>query len=226
MKIKSALTYTLLSICIVLSYSIFFFFNEEVYVQITSEDQLTETIGALLLVASSILFLTVWLRSKKGNDFYFFRTKKNLFFLLLAILFFLGFGEEISWGQRIFNIQTPEVLKEINFKQETNIHNLVIFREGLLDHQHVFTYFWITFCLIIPFLNLKSPAFAKFLNRINMPVVPIWISVFFIIGYFPSIILKFIVPVALLQAVVEVKETILSLLFFVYSLQCLIDNRH
>ncbi len=35
-------------------------------------------------------------------------------------------GEEISWGQRIFNIETPWFLAEANAEKETNLHNLVI----------------------------------------------------------------------------------------------------
>ena len=36
--------------------------------------------------------------------------------------------EEISWGQRIFDIDTPEALKEVNVQKEINIHNLVFFQ--------------------------------------------------------------------------------------------------
>lgn len=34
--------------------------------------------------------------------------------------------EEISWGQRIFNIETPENLAEVNTQQELTIHNNVL----------------------------------------------------------------------------------------------------
>ena len=36
-------------------------------------------------------------------------------------------GEEISWGQRIFNIATPETISQMNVQDETNIHNLEFF---------------------------------------------------------------------------------------------------
>ena len=32
-------------------------------------------------------------------------------------------GEEISWGQRLFGIATPEALKETNLQNEINLHN-------------------------------------------------------------------------------------------------------
>lgn len=41
-----------------------------------------------------------------------------------AFTFFFAAGEEISWGQRILGIQTPEAWAEINRQQETNLHNL------------------------------------------------------------------------------------------------------
>jgi len=59
------------------------------------------------------------------------RGVRNVWVLGIAILFFLVGGEEISWGQRIFAIGTPETMREINVQGETNLHNI----EGL--HQVV-----------------------------------------------------------------------------------------
>jgi hypothetical protein len=63
------------------------------------------------------------IKARKTNSQY-----KNFLvvaFCLVAVVFgiFIA-GEEISWGQRIFNIQTPEKLKEINNQDETTIHNI------------------------------------------------------------------------------------------------------
>lgn len=44
--------------------------------------------------------------------------------LLLAIVLFLMAGEELSWGQRIFNWKTPELIATYNIQKETNFHNL------------------------------------------------------------------------------------------------------
>lgn len=43
-----------------------------------------------------------------------------------ALLFFLGAGEEISWGQRIFGWESSEFFQENNKQMETNFHNLVV----------------------------------------------------------------------------------------------------
>jgi len=44
--------------------------------------------------------------------------------LLVALVCLFGAGEEISWGQRIFDIETPQSLMEHNAQKEMNLHNL------------------------------------------------------------------------------------------------------
>ena len=73
----------------------------------------------------------------------------TLLCLLLAIILFLMAGEELSWGQRIFNWKTPELIATYNIQKETNFHNLAtqLFQNTL--------YFggWILLVLL-PLLNL------------------------------------------------------------------------
>lgn len=44
--------------------------------------------------------------------------------LALFVLFFLFGMEEISWGQRLFEWNTPDALLAINYQNETTIHNI------------------------------------------------------------------------------------------------------
>jgi hypothetical protein len=44
---------------------------------------------------------------------------------LLAFAALAAIGEELSWGQRLFNVTTPETLATANRQQELNVHNLV-----------------------------------------------------------------------------------------------------
>lgn len=64
------------------------------------------------------------------NRLIHFRKKKPRIFLattlLAALAFFLVAGEEISWGQRLFNIESPQYFLEKNAQQEVNLHNLVV----------------------------------------------------------------------------------------------------
>ncbi len=58
--------------------------------------------------------------------------------LAFAIGCFVLFGEEISWGQRVFGIQTPQALRDANFQQEINLHNLNIFRPESVSWREAF----------------------------------------------------------------------------------------
>jgi hypothetical protein len=46
--------------------------------------------------------------------------------MLLTLLCLFGAGEEISWGQRLFALETPDYLKGKNAQGELGIHNLVV----------------------------------------------------------------------------------------------------
>ncbi len=60
---------------------------------------------------------------------YVLRSQKTVLFLvmtfLLGLLLFFAAGEEISWGQRIFGIASPEWFSTHNAQEEINVHNLV-----------------------------------------------------------------------------------------------------
>ena len=44
--------------------------------------------------------------------------------LMAALFFFVGM-EEISWGQRIFSIQSPDFFEVHNYQQEITLHNMI-----------------------------------------------------------------------------------------------------
>lgn len=88
------------------------------------EDGVFETASACLWLLSAGFCFYLYSVGRTGCDLILFKTRRNVFLLLLALVFFFGFGEEISWGQRIFGVQTPEPLREINEQSELNIHNL------------------------------------------------------------------------------------------------------
>jgi hypothetical protein len=224
MKTLTIVRNSIILISILLSWITFFFLSDEALINITLEDHFFEWTGALFLLASSILFCIAFIKSTDGNDVFLFKTNKNYFFLVLTLLFFFGFGEEISWGQRIFNLRTPELLMRINDQQEITIHNLKYFR-GILNFNHLFTYFWGTYCVIAPLLYKKSPVVTKFIDRINLPMVPIWLGMFFLFSYAISIAYKFAFP-NLLHPISEVKETSLCSLFFIFSIICVLNNHH
>jgi hypothetical protein len=98
----------------------------------------------------------------------------------------MGLGEEISWGQRIFNFKTPELFREINVQHEFNIHNIEMFNYRNFDHTRksdlaamltitrLYNIFWFSYGILIPILNRLSSLISYWLKKINLPVMPIW----------------------------------------------------
>ncbi|WP_372771973.1 hypothetical protein [Mangrovibacterium sp.] len=86
------------------------------------EDGLVENLTSLFLFGVSMVSIYRLTEYKKaGKPATWMITAATM-----AFLFFFAAGEEISWGQRIFDIQSSEFFLEHNKQAETNLHNLVV----------------------------------------------------------------------------------------------------
>lgn len=228
-KIKWIIVFAIIAF----TYSIFFLFDSETTFKLVKEDGIIEYLGAFLWLLSSIYFFKI---------FYIFILNKKyrsaFFIFSLAILMFFAFGEEISWGQRIFGVETPEYMKENNIQGELNLHNLEVFstrnvdgemKSGLLSEwftvSRMFQVFWFSFAIIIPILSYFSINISRFIKRIGIPIIPLWIGSFFVINYIIQRILTFTAPYYLSAEYdpkalrfVEVKESIFAFLFLIVAL--------
>lgn len=93
----------------------------KLYFELVQEDQLLEQMQFLFyLVASLIALRVAWLFRTAGITLH-----AVLYFGLFAVLLLVAF-EEISWGQRIFGIESPQYFVEHNLQKELNLHNLVV----------------------------------------------------------------------------------------------------
>ena len=142
--------------------------GQSVFKTFVSEDGLVENLTALSLLAASIVNLF--------RVFEFRKMKKPLWILtasVLAVLFFFAAGEEISWGQRIFNIQSGEFFLENNKQAETNLHNLIVGGKDLniLIFSQLMFFVLITY-FVFSRLLIKKVSFIKNLVlkfRVPMP---------------------------------------------------------
>ena len=91
----------------------------------------------------------------------------------LGIVFLVGFGEEISWGQRILGIETPESLEGINDQGETNLHNLSTSKTNFL-----FQLFWLVMGVLIPLASLWEPARRRLVRL--LPILPVPLAIVFL----------------------------------------------
>lgn len=94
-------------------------FFPDLYTLITYEDHIIEFATCIGLFATSMIFLFTLIKKRDSLPI----TGKITIGLGVLVCFF-GAGEEISWGQRIFDIPTPESIAAINDQNELNIHNI------------------------------------------------------------------------------------------------------
>jgi len=219
------------TVFLVLMFLTLILLDERTVIYLNQEDGVTEWTGALCFLSASWMFLLNYLRKPEGNDLFFLKTRRNLFMLCFALLFFFAFGEEISWGQRIFGFQTPETLMSDNIQHEFNIHNLRLFDketspEGckeppwkrLFNFNFLFNLFCLVYCGAVPLINKMSVQTAGLARRINLPIVPVWLGVVFILSVFSFEIFEWFTSTTLKPYIVESKECTLAFLFLMASI--------
>lgn len=155
--------------CILIIAAGFFLFytNLPGFERYVQEDGIVEWLTVAGLIAGSYIsfsrLLTLW--SKKSKWFLFVT-------FCLGLFLFFSAGEEISWGQRILGLKTPEYFEAHNAQQETNLHNLVV--SGVKLNKLVFSLLLVValgiYLVIVPVLYQKSNAVRKFLDGSGVPI--------------------------------------------------------
>lgn len=101
--------------------------------------------------------------------------KKSLFMAMLVfmtVVFIFGAGEEISWGQRILNVETSEWFEENNAQGEMNLHNLRV--NGVKLNKLIFAkglgIAFLLYLAVLTPLYRKKAGVRRFLDRFAFPV--------------------------------------------------------
>jgi hypothetical protein len=175
--------HVLLSLIILVSYSIFFWMDSETIYALGYEDGFFEYLTAILFFLASILMLALAVQ------------KRNWWFAGLFILLFVGAGEEISWGQRLLGIETPEELKNVNVQGEITLHNLELFNRENFDKSvktgwqkfltinTVYRVFIMIYGVVFPVIALFSPFILSFFQRIKIPIINARIGIYFFFSW-------------------------------------------
>ncbi|KAA5541686.1 hypothetical protein [Adhaeribacter rhizoryzae] len=154
-----------------------FYINLPLFQRYIAEDGYIEYLTAFFLLFTSFTCL-----------YKAFHTRNKIavaFFCLAALLFFFGFGEEISWGQRVLGFETPEKIKMANSQQEFNLHNLkvgevklnkLIF--GVFMYFSLFVYF-----LVFNILYKNIAWFRKIINITGLPLPAPTYSICFVVSF-------------------------------------------
>jgi hypothetical protein len=223
--------YILLAAYITLAYPVLAM-GDRVVAAMLPEDHYFENVGAISLFVTSLLFLYGFRVARRSLDKSRASLIKQVVFLGLALLFFFGAGEEISWGQRIFGLKTPEPLAQVNKQDELNLHNLSVMENSkFFTADRMFDVFWFLFGVLTPAAALLFPSFRKFAGKF-VPIVYWGMSALFLYNYFWAKLAKILFRTAytfdrlsLTQSVQEVKESNYAVIFILVALYSIWDLR-
>ena len=167
--IPKAIIAELIILFIILTYGLVLLHQDiEAFLFWIREDGLVEWLTfVVLIVMSAFSFTMSFAFSRPGAEG---RAKKV--WLFLGFLFLFGAMEEISWGQRILGIQSPEWFLKHNRQGEITIHNLVIY--GVNLNRVVFGRFLgimvLIYMLAMPILYRLNKRYKDFNNRWRIPI--------------------------------------------------------
>lgn len=153
--------------------------DQEAFLFWIREDGLVEWLTfVVLIVMSAFSFSMSFAFSRSGAEG---RAKKVWFFL--GFLFFFGAMEEISWGQRILGVESPEWFLKHNRQSEINVHNLLIYGVNLnkVFFGRFLAILVLIYMLAMPLLYRVNGGFKNFINRWAIPIPQNYQILFFII---------------------------------------------
>lgn len=164
-------------------YGFVIFSDDDTIALIGDEDRVFEWLTCLFFATSSVFFFLTLIKTR------------NLFYLIFAIVFLFGAGEEISWGQRVLGFETPETVNKINVQKEFNLHNIEIFNnkdldgnlkretDKLLDMNFLFKLFVMVYGIIIPLSVYHLKFVSRITRKLRFPVPSVSIGIFFLISW-------------------------------------------
>ncbi len=185
------------------------FFYTEYLSKYTKEDGILEYSTAVFLFFGAIYSLIRFGKNVK---------KKNILIALTSIGFFLALlfvaGEEISWGQRIFGIESSEYFKKQNTQSEMNLHNLKIMgvKINMLIFGKMLSFALAVYFMLVPFLYNRIKFIKQLLNKLGVPVVKYHHS---IIAAIASILI-FLIPTGVKWEIFEFAFSLLILMIIIY----------
>ncbi len=149
-----------------------YLYDPIIYAHLVAEDNWGEYLTAFNYLVAFILFAMASWSSKKLSA--------PIYLLLCALLVLAGM-EELSWGQRMVGIDTPDYLKAYNHKGEINLHNMIA-TTRLLSSVGWTLFIWYA---VIPLACAFSSGLKNFFStRLKAPMPPLYLFPVFFIGTF------------------------------------------
>jgi lysylphosphatidylglycerol synthetase-like protein (DUF2156 family) len=84
---------------------------------LTREDGVIESLGFACLLVAGILTLVAGVHLRPSRRFV-------IAAVVIGVVLLVAAGEEVSWGQRVLDVDTPALLVDGNRQDELNLHNV------------------------------------------------------------------------------------------------------
>ena len=136
---------------------------------IGQEDGLIEYASAFTFLGCSVISIVLAFKLKDIPN-------RFTVHIAFAILFFMCFGEELSWGQRILGFEVSDNIKQINVQGEFNIHNMF----GYLADE-LFILGVLTYGFIMPTLTRYHFFWRHLFDKLGLPIATTGLSIGFLI---------------------------------------------
>ena len=174
--------------------------NKPLLVGLTDEDGLAEWVQVFCFIIGLLFSLAIARQLSQDRRGYL-----ALLYLLVGFGLFFISGEELAWGQRIFNFTTPEDLAVINEKSEVSVHNISLIAPWFTVGKLVAGVYGVAGCWVLFWLRRRREV-----SILEPFVVPFFLSSTFLIVLIQRIlrltILRDIVPLGYS----EIEETFLA----------------
>ncbi len=178
---------------------------------LTREDSWVESLTAVwFLLAGFLLFVTAWMERS---------VSRRCVYILGGTAMVFVFGEEISWGQRIFGFATPDFLMSLNEQEEITVHNTA---NGLFDIIYLNGLLALCMATSAAFFCRKGRLFG-----IPLPSILLMLGFLIILSYesgtglrnaFEGNFRDYLAGVRLSFGFIVVEEKVLLLLFLIFTL--------
>lgn len=136
--------------------------DKHAYRILIEEDGIIEYGSSFFWAISAIALIFCVVKNKLSQAIHNFWP---LPYLLLIAFFIICGGEEISWGQRIFDLDTPEILKSVNVQNEITLHNI----GSISVFSNAFFLLTLSYFIAIPFLIARNDGIKNLIQHYALP---------------------------------------------------------
>ncbi|MBC8052763.1 MAG: hypothetical protein H7Y13_06835 [Sphingobacteriaceae bacterium] len=153
---------------LVIIFAIFYLTNEPLYREFISEDHFVEWLTFLFLILTGFSSAILANRIKHRHNYL------HWFFIVFSGFCILAGFEEISWGQRVFDVETTEFFQRHSDQKEINLHNTFQGTVGIKT-KHIALLAMFIYGVLLPWREKKGDQHVEWLKAHYLIIPPLFL---------------------------------------------------